>query len=682
MASIYEQLASQTQKGVLNSILSSKKKNQKRVLKDSAISSFLTSALLGDDKEIKQELNDNIKTLAEDKKWEELRDKELYAQILEIKGVDKLFKENPDHFVGIATKDFFNSKYGLEITAMGGLNNLDIRGRKAATDLIQARANELTTNHLERMKNPLTTEIKTAADFSSETQKYFEALLNQYKDDPANYNRIQKVLRKFGIGKDKEIELASSVKETKNNMDQRRISAEAFLEARPLKSFVDYNVANSEKVFKVNTTLNLKDFDKDVTALANNLKDSDKSFLKDQSFNLPLFNPTLSYGEDVPRVGSSPFSINDMKEDLQIRRIVGQEKGEFIFKTDSDLLSPANVVASDIIKIEKHLEAHERASIRAGQQTTGTSKEQRYATAVEMLINNGRFRKEGGMFGSVIYIPLRTDANINEFIATDPTNESFLKLDGLGKEVDESLKNEALSIDSIYGEYLKDRTEKANTSNNFDELQTLDLIATNDKVKNEEFLKFVMTPPDNLKNTRAVINKETYVLGSDDKTVYNSLYENFKSKYGTSETLEQILNLEDSEVSTDTDNVEVPEPVIRDDLKPKTPSDIYYRNEGDRSPASLLTQSVLNRPVKTITEIDEVLDKIDKVDSVKDLKNFKSKIIKGIKDAYKEDTGERLVNINNLSLDDYEKYLTMYRASFIQDNQDLFQEPKSLLAGN
>jgi len=89
-----------------------------------------------------------------------------------------------------------------------------------------------------------------------------------------------------------------------------------------------------------------------------------------------------------------------------------------------------------------------------------------------------------------------------------------------------------------------------------------------------------------------------------------------------------------------------------------------------------------NRPVKTITDIDEVLDKIDTVDSVKDLKNFKSKIVKGIKNAYEEDTGERLVNINNLSLEDYKKYLTMYRASFIQDNQDLFQQPKSLLAGN
>ena len=198
---------------------------------------------------------------------------------------------------------------------------------------------------------------------------------------------------------------------------------------------------------------------------------------------------------------------------------------------------------------------------------------------------------------------------------------------------------------------------------------------------------FIINPPAELAGTMFSYldgegNKQGLVIGSQDKENYKVLYNQFKDAYGPSDTIEKLLDSEDSEVSTDKDKMEFPEPVIRDDLKPKTPSDIYYENESDRAPASLLAQSVLNRPVKTITDIDEVLDKIDTVDSVKDLKNFKSKIVKGIKDSYKEDTGERLSNVNNLSLEDYKKYLTMYRASFIQDNQDLFQQPKSLLAGN
>jgi hypothetical protein len=62
-----------------------------------------------------------------------------------------------------------------------------------------------------------------------------------------------------------------------------------------------------------------------------------------------------------------------------------------------------------------------------------------------------------------------------------------------------------------------------------------------------------------------------------------------------------------------------------------------------------------------------------------------SKIIRAVRDAYKEDTGDKgILNINDLSLEDYKKYLTMYRSKFMAENQDLFKEsqPKSLLAGN
>ena len=64
---------------------------------------------------------------------------------------------------------------------------------------------------------------------------------------------------------------------------------------------------------------------------------------------------------------------------------------------------------------------------------------------------------------------------------------------------------------------------------------------------------------------------------------------------------------------------------------------------------------------------------------------FDSKITKAIRKAYKEDTGNnKVLNLNDLSLEEYKKYLTMYRSQFIDDNQDLFKEskPKSLLAGN
>ena len=179
---------------------------------------------------------------------------------------------------------------------------------------------------------------------------------------------------------------------------------------------------------------------------------------------------------------------------------------------------------------------------------------------------------------------------------------------------------------------------------------------------------------------------EVIELGTGNKDTYQSMYKFHEETYGENNVLKSFLNGE----STDKEPfIKVPKPVISEDisenLNPKTPSNIYYDNDSDRTPASLLTQSLFNRPVRTITDIDEVLEKIDTVDSVKDLKNFKSKITKGIRKIYKEETGDnKILNLNDLSLEDYRKYLTMYRSQFIDDNQDLFKEskPKSLLAGN
>jgi uncharacterized protein YozE (UPF0346 family) len=488
----------------------------------------------------------------------------------------------------------------------------------------------------------------------------------------------------------------------RTEQEERYAAAEAYVAPLDVTKFINYDV-DGQALFTLGATVDRTKSDQEKTKLREELTNSDKNTLwEGYSFNeetgayamnsLPLDQLEKN---NVTRHAGSPFKIKYLKG-MKLQKRTGKldAQGMLQFTGDDDPLGVIPYLVDDIYTKERIIEAQEKAQELNDPTYIRMSKEKRYGLAVQQLLNDGniRFSDNWGVGGwnNYVYIPLNRNLSPSDLQNSKNPNSNSNKADLAATITRQTEIKNAEDFEEVYSKYLEKRTDAANISGDIEELEFLESIkGVESKASEEARLMFIINPPKELTGTMLSLGDGKGVVVGSKNENYNYYYELFKNNadtnYGPSEAIEKLLNLknsEDSEVSTDKDKMEVPEPVIRDDLKPKTPSDIYYKNESDRAPASLLAQSVLNRPVKTITDIDEVLDKIDTVDSVKDLKNFKAKIIKGIKDSYKEDTGERLVNVNNLSLDDYKKYLTMYRSSFIQDNRDLFQQPTSLLAGN
>ena len=380
---------------------------------------------------------------------------------------------------------------------------------------------------------------------------------------------------------------------------------------------------------------------------------------------------------------------------LQKRTGKTDKDGMLEFTGDNDPLGVIPYLVDDIYTKERIIEAQEKAQELNDPAYIRMSKERRYGVAVQQLLNDGNIRFSDnvgfGGWNNYVYIPLNRNLSPSDLQNSNNPNSNSNKADLAATVLKQTEIENASDLAMAYDNYLNNKIDAADISGNIEELETLEAIKIlGSKADEENRLMFMINPPAELAGTMFSYkdsegNKQGIVIGSQNQENYKVLYNQFKSAFSPSDTIEKLLNLKGSEDSINEDIIKVPEPVISEDLNPKTPGDIYYNNDSDRSPASLLTQTLLNRPVRTITKIDEVLNKLDTVESVKDLKVFDSKITKAIRKAYKEDTGNnKVLNLNDLSLEEYKKYLTMYRSQFIDDNQDLFKEskPKSLLAGN
>jgi hypothetical protein len=670
------------------------KKKDKEARRKALIGSVLFSTLSEGAKYLKNNLTNQIAELKDKATWDENYTKELWRQGSEIKAEDAAYRKNPSYFYKMAADNIMNSPYGADIARAGGVQNLTPTAYQAYQDLVKAREAEYVANHTERMKNP-TAGITTFKEFSQGDRDMLTLQANNLRDDLSNRNLFFAALKKLGMGKDKEIEFNAELGRMRTEQEERYAAAEAYIAPLDVTRFIDYDVANKEQIFTLSSSLDLRKSDEEKTRIRKEMTDSDNITWNNISFNdeygiydinnIPLSNLSES---STKRFSGNPLKLSELnKMELMVRAGVDKD-GNLMFKKGSDIQGPVPYLIDDIYALERRQHAIQTAEVKRGDRETVDNLEKRYAIAVQQLVNNGNIRIDRNGFNNYVYIPLNKNMSPTDLVNSKNPNNTSNKLDTLVTVHSKTEIENAEDLAMTYDNYLNNKIDAADVSGNINDLEALEAIkVVNSKAAEEDKLMFIINPPAELAGTMFSYldgegNKQGLVIGSQDKENYKVLYNQFKDAYGPSDTIEKLLDSEDSEVSTDKDKMEVPEPVIRDDLKPKTPSDIYYENESDRAPASLLAQSVLNRPVKTITDIDEVLDKIDTVDSVKDLKNFKSKIVKGIKDSYKEDTGERLSNVNNLSLEDYKKYLTMYRASFIQDNQDLFQQPKSLLAGN
>ena len=683
-----------------------KDKRSKKERNQKLLGSILFSGLTEGAKQFKIGIEDKIKTLSEQSVWDTNYTKELWQQGTQIKAIDAEYRKNPSYFYKIAADSIMDSPIGADIARAGGVNNLPPAAYKVYKDLIKARETEHVKNHQIRMQNP-TADISTFKEFSEADRNMLVTQTNNLKNDPANRSWVFAGLRKLGVGKDKEIEFQGEVEANLKEQQKRWEAAEAYIAPLDVTKFIDYDVKNKEAFFTIGSTLDLRNSDAEKTRVRKEMADPDNNVWQNITFtdNIGMYdinNVPLDKLKDsgTKRYGGTPLKITELNNMELYTRAGTNEKGDLRFEKSNTIQGPIPYLIDDMYALERRIHAMQTSEVKKGTRETVDNLENRYAIAIQQLVESGNIRINRNWWSNnYVYIPANSSMSPIDLSNSETPNGKGSQVDTLATVHKQTEIANGQDFEKVYSKYLADRTDAANISGNIEELEFLESIkGVESKASEEARLIFMINPPKELAGTMLTFgdsnNKQGVVIGSQNEN-YNYWYELFKNNadtnYGPSEAIEKLLNSKDSKDlkdlkdSTKEDTIKVPEPVISEDLNPKTPGDIYYNNESDKSPASLLTQSLFNRPVRTITNIDEVLNKIDTVDSVKDLKVSDSKIIRAVRDAYKEDTGDKgILNINDLSLEDYKKYLTMYRSEFIAENQDLFKEsqPKSLLAGN
>ena len=675
----------------------SNKKKDKKAKEKALLGTILFSGLSEGSKYLKNNILNQITELKEKAIWDSNYAKELWQQGSEIRAEEAAFSKNPSHFYKIATDNITQSPYGVDIARAGGIQNLSPAALTAYKSLVSAREAEYIANHKERMTNP-TASYATFKEFSQGDRDMLTLQANKLRDDPDSKGLFYSLMKRLGAGKDKEIEFNSELQTMRKEQETRYAAAEAYIAPLDVTKFIEYDV-DGQALFTLSSTLDLRNSDKEKTRLRKEMGDSKNAIWNNITFSGGIYdinNTPLDKLQDsgTDQFGGTPLKTSELADmELKIRDGV-DENGSITFKKDTSIQGAVPYLINDLYTLERRTHALQTAEVKNGTRETVDNLEMRYALAAQKLVNDGNIRINRG-FGPLpnnyVYIPLNTNMSAIDIVNSKNPNSSSNKLDVLATVHKQTEIENAENLSMAYDTYLNNKIDAADVSGNINDLEALETIkVVNSKAAEEDKLMFIINPPAELNGTMFSYldgkgNKQGLVIGSQDKENYKVLYNQFKDVYGSSDTIEKLLNSEGSEDSTNEDIIKVPEPVISEDLNPKTPGDIYYDNDSDRSPASLLTQSLINRPVRTITKIDEVLNKLDTVESVKDLKVFDSKITKAIRKAYKEDTGNnKVLNLNDLSLEEYKKYLTMYRSQFIDDNQDLFKEskPKSLLAGN
>jgi len=673
------------------------KKKDKKAKEKALIGSILFSSLSEGSKYLKNNILNQITELKEKSTWDSNYAKELWQQGSEIRAEEAAFSKNPSYFYKMAADNITQSPYGVDIARAGGIQNLSPTALTAYKNLVSARESEYIANHKERMANP-TASYATFKEFSQGDRDMLTLQANKLRDDPDSKGLFYSLMKRLGVGKDKEIEFNSELQTMRKEQEARYAAAEAYIAPLDVTKFIEYDT-DGQALFTLGSALDLRNSDKEKTRLRKEMADSKNAIWNNITFSGGIYdinNTPLDKLKDseTKTFGGTPLKTSELADmELKIRDGV-DKNGSVTFKKDTSIQGAVPYLINDLYTLERRTHALQTAEVKNGTRETVDNLEMRYAIAAQKLVNDGNIRINRG-FGpfpnNYVYIPLNTNMSATDIVNSKNPNSSSNKLDVLATVHKQTEIENAENLSMAYDTYLNNKIDAADVSGNINDLEALETIkVVNSKAAEEDKLMFIINPPAELNGTMFSYldgkgNKQGLVIGSQDKENYKVLYNQFKDAYGSSDTIEKLLNSEDSKDSTNEDIIKVPEPVISEDLNPKTPGDIYYDNDSDRSPASLLTQTLLNRPVRTITKIDEVLNKLDTVESVKDLKVFDSKITKAIRKAYKEDTGNnKVLNLNDLSLEEYKKYLTMYRSQFIDDNQDLFKEskPKSLLAGN
>ena len=539
------------------------KKKDKKAKEKALIGSILFSGLSEGSKYLKNNILNQITELKEKSIWDSNYAKELWQQGSEIRAEEAAFSKNPSHFYKIATDNITQSPYGVDIARAGGIQNLSPTALTAYKSLVSAREAEYIANHKERMANP-TASYATFKEFSQGDRDMLTLQANKLRDDPDSKGLFYSLMKRLGVGKDKEIEFNAELQTMRKAQEKRYAEAEAYIAPLDVTKFIEYDT-DGKALFTLGSALDLRDSDKEKTRLRKEMADSKNAIWNNITFsggiyainNTPLEKLITS---ETDQFGGTPFKTSELAN-MELRIRAGESKdGVVTFKKDTSIQGAVPYLIDDLYTLERRIHAGQTSKVRNGTKETVDNLEMRYALAAQQLVNDGNIRIDRTNFNNYVYIPLNTNMSATDIVNSKNPNTSNNKIDTLATIHKQTEIDNGQDFEEVYSQYLADRTDAADISGNIEELEFLESIkGIESKASEEAKLMFMINPPKKLAGMMLTFPgknniKQGVVVGSSNEN-YNYWYELFKNNantnYGPSEAIEKVLNLRDSKDSKD-----------------------------------------------------------------------------------------------------------------------------------
>ena len=535
------------------------KKKDKKAKEKALIGSILFSGLSEGSKYLKNNILNQITELKEKSIWDSNYAKELWQQGSEIRAEEAAFSKNPSHFYKIATDNITQSPYGVDIARAGGIQNLSPTALTAYKSLVSAREAEYIANHKERMANP-TASYATFKEFSQGDRDMLTLQANKLRDDPDSKGLFYSLMKRLGVGKDKEIEFNAELQTMRKAQEKRYAEAEAYIAPLDVTKFIEYDT-DGKALFTLGSALDLRDSDKEKTRLRKEMADSKNAIWNNITFSGGIYdinNTPLDKLRDsgTDQFGGTPLKTSELANmELKIRDGV-DENGSVTFKKDTSIQGAVPYLINDLYTIERRIHADQTSKVRNGTKETVDNLEMRYALAAQQLVNDGNIRIDRTNFNNYVYIPLNTNMSATDIVNSKNPNSNSNKLDVLATVHNQTEIDNGQDFEEVYSKYLADRTDAADISGNIEELEFLESIkGVQSKASEEARLMFMIKPPKELAGKMLTFGDGNGVRVGSPNENYNYYYELFKNNadtnYGPSEAIEKLLNLENLEGSED-----------------------------------------------------------------------------------------------------------------------------------
>lgn len=530
------------------------KKKDKKAKEKALIGSILFSGLSEGSKYLKNNILNQITELKEKSTWDSNYAKELWQQGSEIRAEEAAFKKNPSYFYKMAADNITQSPYGVDIARAGGIQNLSPTALTAYKNLVSAREAEYIANHKERMANP-TASYATFKEFSQGDRDMLTLQANKLRDDPDSKGLFYSLMKRLGVGKDKEIEFNSELQTMRKEQEARYAAAEAYIAPLDVTKFIEYDT-DGQALFTLGSALDLRNSDKEKTRLRKEMADSKNAIWNNITFSGGIYdinNTPLDKLRDsgTKTFGGTPLKTSELANmELKIR--AGEDKnGSVIFKKDTSIQGAVPYLINDLYTLERRTHALQTTEVKNGTRETVDNLEMRYALAAQQLVNDGNIRIDRTNFNNYVYIPLNTNMSATDIVNSKNPNSNSNKLDVLATVHNQTEIDNGQDFEEVYSKYLADRTDAADISGNIEELEFLESIkGVQSKASEEARLMFMIKPPKELAGKMLTFgNGKGVVVGSLNEN-YNYYYELFKNNadtnYGPSEAIEKLLNSRDS----------------------------------------------------------------------------------------------------------------------------------------